>query len=258
MTRDIDNKVEISRPQEYDSTKYNLLVYYLRKIPDTDLGDLIGCMPKGDGKFEFNNRQNAIISIGLLGGNVEYPDADYAKRKEIYEEHKLYTLGYLYFLGYDSRVPEELRQEMLSYGFPKDEFQDNNHFPYYLYIREARRMKGDFVGTEKDILAERTKSNAVALGSHWIDAHHVQRIAITDSSFTNEGRIWHKITEPYELSYSLLLPKREECTNLLVPVCASLSHVAYCSYRLEPTWMQMGHAAGTAACMSLKHKIMFT
>ena len=115
-------------------------------------------------------------------------------------------------------------------------------------------MKGDFVGSEKDILTDRTKSDAVALGSHWIDAHHIQRVAFSDSSFTNEGRIWHKITEPYELSYRLLLPKREECTNLLVPVCASLSHVAFCSYRLEPTWMQMGHAAGTAACMSLKNK----
>ena len=157
-------------------------------------------------------------------------------------------------MGYDSRVPEKLRQEMLSYGFPKDEFRDNNHFPYYFYIREARRMKGDFVGTERDILTDRTKSDTVALGSHWIDAHHIQRVALSDSSFTSEGRIWHTITEPYELSYRLLLPKQEDCLNLLVPVCASLSHVGFCSYRVEPTWMQMGHAAGTAARITLKHE----
>jgi hypothetical protein len=254
MTKDENKKIDITRPPKYDSTKYTLLANFLKQSPNTALNGLIGIIPKGSAKYEFNNKQNAIISIGLLGGNVDYPDADYARRKEIYKEHKLYTLGYLYFLGYDSRVPEKLRREMLSYGFHKDEFRDNNHFPYYLYIREARRMKGDFVGTEKDILTEKTKHDAVALGSHWIDAHHIQRVAISDSSFTNEGRIWHKITEPYELSYRLLLPRQEDCVNLLVPVCASLSHVAFCSYRVEPTWMQMGHVAGTAASMSLKHE----
>ena len=115
-------------------------------------------------------------------------------------------------------------------------------------------MVGDFVFTQHDILSARSKEDAVMLGSHWIDSHHVQRVQVSDSTFTNEGRIWHKVTEPYEIPYRVLLPKKDEISNLLVPVCSSLSHVAFCSYRLESTWMQMGHVAGTAAALSLKKK----
>ncbi|MBD3375623.1 FAD-dependent oxidoreductase [candidate division KSB1 bacterium] len=252
MTQDPDNFVPVKRPENYDSTRYQLLADYLEHHPDTHIWNLVGIYRRGNNKFEFNNQQNAIISLGLFGGNIDYPDADYKRRREIVQDHKDYTLGLLYFLGHDERVPEQLCQEMLSYGFAKDEYPDNNHFPYYLYIREARRMIGDFVGTEHDILQQRSKADAVCLGSHWIDSHHVQRVALSDTTFTNEGRIWEKITQPYELSYRLLLPKATECTNLLVPVCASLSHVAFCSYRLEPTWMQMGHVSGTAAALAIK------
>lgn len=253
MTKVPKNMRPVTRPPNYDSTRYQLLADYLSKHPETRLGDLIGIYERGSGKWEFNNQQHSTISLGLFGGNVEYPDASYEKRKAIYQDHKDYTLGYLYFLGYDERVPQTLREEMLSYGFAKDEFKDNDNFPYYLYIREARRMQGDFVMTEHDILLNREKDDAVTLGSHWIDSHHVQRVAITDSTFTNEGRIWYRITEPFEIPYGVMLPKATEVKNLLVPVAASLSHVAFCAYRLESTWMQMGHAAGTAAGLSLKY-----
>lgn len=253
MSKEPGNMRPVTLPPNYDPERYQLLTDFLKAHPDTKLGDLIGIYERGSGKWEFNNRQHSSISLGLFGGNVEYPDADYEKRKEIYQDHKDYTLGYLYFLGHDESVPQKLREEMLSYGFAKDEFKDNDNFPYYLYIREARRMQGDFVMTQHDILANRTKNDAVTLGSHWIDSHHVQRVAITDSTFTNEGRIWHRVTEPFEIPYRVMLPKAAEVKNLLVPVAASLSHVAFCAYRLESTWMQMGHVAGTAAGLSLKY-----
>lgn len=248
------NKVEIPKPDDYDPSQFDLLRDYLKNYPETKLNRLMGIYERGSGKFEFNNKQDALISLGLFGGNREYPDADYATRKKIFDDHKSYTLGFLYFLGHDESVPKKLQQEMRSYGFCKDEFVDNDHFPYYLYIREARRMVGDFVFTQKDILDERSKEDAVMLGSHWIDSHHVQRVQVSDSTFTNEGRIWHKVTEPYEIPYRILLPKTDEVSNLLVPVCSSLSHVAFCSYRLESTWMQMGHVAGTAAALTVKNK----
>ncbi|MGK7397405.1 MAG: FAD-dependent oxidoreductase [Candidatus Cyclobacteriaceae bacterium M3_2C_046] len=258
MTRDINNMRKVIRPENYDSTRYQLLADFLEKYPDTNLKDLIGVYPRGNGKFEFNNRQNSTISLGLFGGNVDYPDADYAQRHQIYQNHKNYTLGYLYFLGHDPRVPDRLKQQMLSYGFAADEFVDNDNFPYYLYIREARRMIGDFVLTQPDILSNRSKPDAVTLGSHWIDSHHVQRVAISDTTFTNEGRIWHKVTEPFEIPYRILLPKSTEANNLLVPVASSVSHVAFCAFRLEPTWMQMGHVAGTAAALSLRNNCVVT
>ena len=254
MSKDPANMREIVMPERYDPNRYQLLADFLKEHPDTRLTDLVGIYGRGHGKWEFNNRQHSSISLGLFGGNLDYPDADYGKRKQIYQDHKDYTLGYLYFLGHDKSVPEKLRQEMLSYGFARDEFKDNDNFPYYLYVREARRMQGDFVMTEHDILKNRTKDDAVTLGSHWIDSHHVQRVAISKNSFTNEGRIWHRVTEPFEISYKVILPKASEATNLLVPVAASLSHVAFCAYRLESTWMQMGHVAGTAAGLSVKHQ----
>ncbi|MEQ9221762.1 MAG: FAD-dependent oxidoreductase [Cyclobacteriaceae bacterium] len=252
MTKVESNRVPVTLPENYNPSRYQLLGDYLQKNPETNLGELIGIYDRGNGKFEFNNRQHSSISLGIFDGNLDYPDGTYERREEIYKDYKDYTLGYLYYLGHDERVPERLRRQMLSFGFAKDEFVDNDNFPYYLYIREARRMQGDFIFTQHDILNNRVKEDAVTLGSHWIDSHHVQRIAVTDSTFTNEGRIWHTVTEPFELPYRIIIPKSSEIKNLIVPVCSSLSHVAWCSYRLESTWMQMGHVAGTAAALSVQ------
>ena len=252
MSKTPGNMRAITKPARYDPNRYQILADYLKEHPETKLSDLVGILGRGHGRFEFNNRQYSSISLGLFGGNAEYPDADYQKRQAIYQDHKDYTLGYLYFLGHDKQVPKALRDEMLAYGFAADEFEDNENFPYYLYVREARRMQGDFVMTQHDILTDRTKDDAVCLGSHWIDSHHVQRVAISDDRFTNEGRIWHRVTQPFEIPYRVILPKKSQVTNLVVPVAASLSHVAFCSYRLESTWMQMGHVAGTAAALSIR------
>lgn len=252
MSKDPKNMRPITAPANYDPSRYQSLADFLKEHPDTELKQLVGIYARGNGKWEFNNQQNSTISLGLFGGNVDYPDAAPERRKEIYQDHKDYTMGYLYFLGHDKSVPAKLKEEMLSYGYAADEFKDNENFPYYLYIREARRMQGDFVMTQHDVLTNREKLDAVALGSHWIDSHHVQRVAVSKNGFTNEGRIWHKVTAPFEISYRVILPKSSEVANLLVPVCASLSHVAFCSYRLESTWMQMGHVAGTAAALSVR------
>jgi hypothetical protein len=158
-------------------------------------------------------------------------------------------------LANDISVPQKLQYEVNEYGLAADEFIDNGNFPYYLYIREARRMKGALIQTQKDILNERTKDDAICLGSHWIDSHHVQRVSISSTQFVNEGRIWEPITKPYEFSYRSITPKKEECSNLLVPVCLSVSHVAFCSARVECTWMQLGNSAGIAASLVSKKNI---
>jgi hypothetical protein len=228
----------------------------LKNKPETQFRDIIDMYswtyPKG--KFETNNKQKSVISLGHFGGNVEYPDADYQKRHVIYDDHKNWTLGLLYFLANDPSVPQKLHDEVNQYGFTADEFKDNGNFPYYLYIREGRRMKGALVQTQKDILEDRKKPDAICLGSHWIDSHHVQRVAVSKTQFVNEGRIWHATTEPYEFSYRTITPKATECSNLLVPGCLSVSHVAFCSARVECTWMQLGNSAGIAAAMASKQK----
>jgi hypothetical protein len=158
-------------------------------------------------------------------------------------------------LATDPRVPEPLREETQKTGFAKDEFVENDNFPYYLYVREGRRMIGPEVHTQHDVFRDRQKEESILLGSHWVDSHHVQRIALSDSSFTNEGRIWEIVLLPFEISYRVITPKKEECENLLVPVCASFSHVAFGTYRLESTWMQAGHAAGLAIAQALQNDV---
>jgi FAD-dependent oxidoreductase family protein len=253
FSNDPDKRAPIPAPAHYDRARYRLLENWLREMAAqgtevklTDILDLYSHYARRKDKKEVNNKQAAIISIGHFGGQFDYPDANYAARERIIADHTDYTLGLLHFLATDNSVPEKLRAEMSQWGLAKDEFADNNHWPCQLYVREARRMRGAFVMTQRDVQDDRHKPDAVALGSHFIDSHHVQRVALSPTEFVNEGRVWES-GQVYQIPYRALTPKKEECTNLLVPGAASFTHVAFCTYRLESTWMMGGHAAGVAA-----------
>jgi hypothetical protein len=255
FTKKKDNMVPIPEPAHYDANRYALLKNFLventgagKKFALSDFVDLYG---RANGKFEVNNKQASVISLGHFGGQAGYADGSYEKQDAIYADHKDYTLGLLYFLGHDESVPENVRNELKLWGLTKDEFADNGNWPYYLYVREARRMKGRYVMTQKDVQEETKKDDAIGMGSHFIDCHHVQRIAVSPTEFCNEGRIW-RIGKAYEIPYRCLTPKAEECENLLVSVASSFSHVAFCTYRVESTWMVGSHAAGAAAALCAK------
>jgi hypothetical protein len=250
LAKDPDKKVPFPKPRDYDPKRYALLANFLREHPATTFKGLVAYHAIAPGKYEANNQQGAIISLGHFGGQFDYPDADYPARDRIYQDHVDYTQGYFWFLLNDPAVPEALRRETAQWGLAKDEFADNKNWPYYLYIREGRRMIGRHVMTQKDVQTDCRKDDSVGLGSHFIDAHHVQRVAVSDDEFTNEGRIWVP-GKPYEIPYRSLTPAADQCDNLLVPVAASFSHVAFCTYRLEPTWMTAGHAAGIAARLAV-------
>jgi len=260
FSRTPETRAPFSKPARYDRGRYRLLENWLReqtaaqqKVVLTDILDLYAHhVPGRKDKVEVNNKQAAIISIGHFGGQFEYPEADYAKRDEIIADHTEYTLGLLHFLATDEAVPENLRTETAEWGMHKEEFPDNGHWPYQMYVREARRMKGAYVMTQKDVQENRRKPDAIALGSHFIDSHHVQRVALSTTEFVNEGRIWEE-GMVYQIPFRAITPKKEECSNLLVPGAASFSHVAFCAYRLESTWMMTGHAAGSAAARAAKY-----
>lgn len=255
MTEVDSNKVPLYPPDNYDASDYDFLADFLAANPDTHIWDLIGRYRRGSGKFEFNNQQKALVSLGMFGANEGYTDGDWSTRQEVYQLHKNWAQGFLYFLANDPRVPPPLQEETRRHGYAKDEFADNNHFPHYLYVREGRRMIGPEVHTQHDVFRDRQKPASILLGSHWVDSHHVQRIALSDSTFTNEGRIWEIVLLPFEVSYHTITPPRTSVENLLVPVCASFSHVAFCTYRLEPTWMQAGHAAGLAIIQAMETNV---
>ncbi|MCF7784479.1 MAG: FAD-dependent oxidoreductase [Prosthecobacter sp.] len=248
-------QVPIPAPKHYDEKRYALLANWFRdqtlqKKP-VKLADIIDLYGRRNGKFEMNNKQSAIYSLGHFGGQFDWPDASYQERARIYQDHMDYTLGLLHFLATDDAVPEKVQEEMKSLGLHKDEFADNGNMPYQLYVREARRMRGEHVVTQQDVQDDRRKPDSIGMSSHFIDCHHVQRVALNENEFVNEGRIW-RMGYAYQIPYRALTPIAAECTNLLVPGAASYTHVAFCTLRLESVWMITGHAAGIAAAQAVK------
>jgi len=252
-----DNQVPFPKPEGYDPARYEILKRFLASAPDTPLTKIWGLEMMPNRKTDVNN--NGPVSTDYIGGSWEYPEASYARRAEIWEEHKRYVQGFLYFLANDPSVPERLQADVNRWGLAKDEFADTDHWPNQLYVREARRMVGEHVMAQRDIQDERTKPDSIGMGSYNSDSHHVQRIVVPDGPpwpgqgpfALNEGDMQVPV-KPYEIAYRSLLPKRAECTNLLVTGAVSASHVAYSTIRMEPQYMIMGHAAGVAAALALR------
>lgn len=245
-----DNRVAFPRPDNYDSNRYELLA----RVYDKGWRATFNKFDKlPNRKTDTNN--HGPVSTDYIGMNYDYPEASYERRKEIIKEHEDYQKGLMYFTANDPRVPEEIRTEMQTWGLAKDEFTDNGNWPHQIYVREARRMIGDYVMTENDILDKRETPNSVGMGSYTMDSHNIQRYVKPDGYVQNEGDIGVKVPEPYEIAYGSLVPKKEECENLLVPVCVSSSHIAFGSIRMEPVFMILGQSAATAAVMAIDENI---
>ncbi len=253
MTRDRDNQVPFPKPQHYDPSRYELLARML-KAQEAKLGraptveELCNPIPIPNGKTDTNN--NGAFSTDFIGKSYDYPEGDYKTRENIWQEHVDYVAGFFYFLAHDPRVPPALHKEINEWGLAKDEFTDTDHWPNQLYIREARRMVGEYVMIQKDLQTDVTKPDPIGMGSYNSDSHNVQRVVSPEGYVANEGDVEVPVI-PYQIPYRVLLPRKTEARNLLVPVCFSASHVAYSSLRMEPQYMIMGHAAGVAAKMAV-------
>jgi len=255
---DVDsNKIPITKPDNYDPSNYELLARIGEKKPWTylsvppwrkDVFVLLIISPLPNGKTDVNNYGG--FSTDFIGENWSYPEADYETREKIKKAHEDYQKGLFYYIGHNERIPESIRNEMLEYGYCKDEFTDNGGWPFQLYVREARRMIGEYVMTEHNVLGDTIVNDGIANGSYAMDSHHTQRI-VENGMVVNEGEFQKWASHPYPISYKAIVPKKEECTNLLVPVCMSASHSAYGSIRMEPVFMMMAEAAGAAASLAI-------
>lgn len=254
LTTHPDNRVAINQPDDYDPAKYELLARCIEAGLFNSVGQVIGRYGMPAGKVEINNRQAAIVSISIPGAQTPWADASYEERDAIHRAYRAYTHGLLWFLKTDPRVPEAMRNDMARYGLCKDEWVDNDHWPWQLYVREARRMRGRYIMTQADITVARNKNDVIHLGSHFIDSHHPTRYAVNDNSFINEGRLWQP-GQVYQFPYRAITPIESECDNLLVPVCVSATHVAFCSVRVEASWMMLGEAAGIAAAIACEQDV---
>ncbi len=249
LTDDPDNMIPIEKPDNYDPAVYELLVRLMAAQPSKkSLNDYFIWSLMPGRKTDVNNRGG--FSTDMIGMNHAYPEASWEEREEIIQAHKDYTIGLLWFFGHDTRVPVELRHEMLRWGYPKDEYVKTGHWTPQLYVREARRMVGEYVATQADCESRTSLEDGIAIAAYTMDSHNTERVVIEKDGrkmVKNEGDVEIRGGLPYPVSYRSLTPKREECTNLLVPVCLSASHIAYGSIRMEPVFMATSQAAGIAA-----------
>lgn len=250
VTRDRANQAPFPKPAGYDPKRYELLLRMLKVYPDLRFTRLFHLGPVPGGKFDLNAA--GLFSTDHPGFNSAYPNGDYATREKIWSEHVEHIQGLLWFCGHDERLPQRFRDEADAWGLAKDEFVDNGNWPYQLYVREGRRMVGQYVLVQKDLQQEITKPDSIAMGSFVIDCHIVRRIVDAEGNVTDEGSFIDAPAKLYAIPYRSLTPVKEQCVNLLVPVCLSASHIAYCSIRMEPQYMMMGHAAGVAAVMAIR------
>jgi hypothetical protein len=246
-----ENRVPITRPERYDPSWYELYARYFAAKPGLQLANIIGRGRVPNGKTDLNG--SGPFATDIIGFNWDYPDGDHATREAIVQYHADFTKGLLYFLGHDERVPAAVREEMSHWGYAGDEFEETDHFPPQLYIREARRMVGAYVMTSTDISTNQTKADSVGMASYKPDSHLVQRI-VEQGFVRNEGNPndFTGSARPYEVPYRALTPQASECENLLVTFCVSASHMAFASLRMEPVFMILSQSAGIAAVQALR------
>lgn len=273
LTTDPANSVRItSPPADYDRTKY---LGYLDDwksgrfdapkniVPNAGFyaptfGTVVRALSIADipnRKVDVNMNPRAL-GFPFTEENYDYPEADWAKRERISKTIRNLTLGLLYFLQNDEEIPAEHRALANKFHLPKDEFTDSGHFPFQLYVREARRIKGKYTLSEHDVTVgpklgrPPTHWDAVAAGEYPIDSFPVRKREPGHDQVL-EGYIFmqKELTRPYQIPYRILMP--EYVDNLLVPVAASTTHVAFSSIRLEPTWMALGQAAAAAAHLAI-------
>lgn len=264
-----ENRIPFAKPEGYDERDYELLFREYAAMARNPGWKVRGCLGYYDppvpfimsrmpnGKTDSNNRTG--FSSDFVGGNWRWPEASYEERDAIFRRHLDYQRGLMWTLANHPRIPEGVRSYFSKWGTCRDEFQDGpgDGWQSQLYVREARRMVGETVMTERHCRGSQVSRHPVAMAAYGIDSHHVRRVVTADGFVRNEGNVedyrsadMKTPIKPYGIDYGAIVPKRGECANLLVPVCLSASHVAFGSIRMEPVFFALGQAAGTAACLA--------
>ena len=263
LTDDPRNRIPFKKPEGYRALDYELLLRNLEAGPLNGDGMPWINSPMPNRKTDTNNRTG--FSTDFIGANWNYPEASYAERAKIEDAHLKYQQGLMWTLANNPRVPEKIRNEVARWGTCRDEFvgERGDGWQNQLYVREARRLVGEYVMTEHECRGERRAPRPVALGAYGMDSHNCRRYVTGDGFVLNEGNIEDYNTyppgsdkpfkrfSPYPIDYGAIVPKRGECANLFVPVCLSASHMAFGSIRMEPVFFALGQVAATAASLAI-------
>lgn len=262
LTDHPENRIHFEKPENYNELNYELLFrnYEAAEGPIEEMysyGDpLVPWIntPMPNRKTDTNNQKG--FSTDFIGQNYTYPEASYEEREKIIKEHLSYQKGLMWTLAYHPRIPEKVRNVVSKWGTCKDEYTENgDNWTRQLYIREARRMISDYVMTQKNCEGIQVAEDPVAMAGYGMDSHHVQRYVDVNGFVQNEGNVEARGYPPYPVSYRSIIPGRGECSNLLVPVCLSASHIAFGSLRMEPVFMILGQSAALAAVNAIDNNV---
>lgn len=252
LTDVAENQIPITKPENYNPLLYEALARQLEMDQKVTLHNRNLGVPHLLTFSRMPNRKTDTNHMDFVGASNDWPEGDYQTRDSIFELHKNHHLGLLWFLKTDSRVPNYIKYEMSRWGLTKDEYKKFGNFPPEIYVREARRMISDYVMTEHNVIGQKIVKNSVGLGTYPMDSHQISRFIDENGKVYNEGKFW--VTEgikPYPISYESIIPSKDECTNLLVPICLSASHAVYGSIRMEPVYMVLGQSSAIAAVLSI-------
>jgi len=266
LTDHADNRVPIEPVGDYDPEWYEIVVRWLRTFEETGGPTrprhfhhysgakplrVFKISPLPNAKSDVNNA-GSFVSSDFVGQNYSYPEGDWAVRRRIWLAHEDYQRGLHYFMRTDPRIPDEARAEVAQWGLARDEFTDTGHWPFQLYVREARRMVGDVVMTQNHCLGKAPVDDSVGLGSYSLDSHLCRRFVWNGKVFNEGGFLFRNPAKVYPISYRSLLPKRSECANLASLFCFSASHAAFSTLRMEPVLMILGESLAHATDLALK------
>ncbi|GAA5508626.1 FAD-dependent oxidoreductase [Novipirellula caenicola] len=249
LTDHPENRIPFFKPEDYDPSLYELM---LRNFEAGQSGFPVINSAMPNRKTDTNNRTG--FSTDFIGQNYDYPEATDEEREQIIQRHRVYQQGLFWTMANHPRVPEATRKIVSRWGTCKDEFEREDGWQQQLYIREARRLIGAEVMTQHHCQGRKVAEDAVGMAAYTMDSHNVQRYVDENGHARNEGDVQVGGFPPYPISYRSLLPKSDECTNLLVPVSLSASHMAFGSIRMEPVFMVLGQSSATAAIQAIRDK----
>jgi hypothetical protein len=244
MTRNPENRIPFPKPENYDPEHYVLAARWLQ-CTQANIFQKFDMITSE--KTDTNN--HGAVSTDFIGQNHAWPEADYVTRERIFQAHIAYQQGLHWFMANDPSVPESTRAEYAGWGLAADEFADTDHWPPQLYIREARRLDAEYTVTEHDCFGRQRCDDSVGMAAYQMDSHNCQRV-IVDGMVKNEGDVQALLPAPYPIPYRSIIPRKDECENLAVPVCLSASHIAFGSIRMEPVFMVLAESAGIAVCLA--------
>ena len=262
MTNNPANRLPVEKPADFNRDDYRHLLADFRAGKLTKLSNAIQFYPMPGGNFEINSDHPhpdtgvPSESLDLAEENYGWPEAGPAERARIFRRYWNYNEGLIWLLQHDEEIPEDVRQEALEWGFPKNEFTDNSGRPHHIYVRQGRRIWGEFTLTENaatPVFATglpARQPDAIAIAEFPFDSHAVTKF---DPAYPMlRPGYFYVEHDPIQLPYRMLVPKSVD--GLLVPVACSATHVGYQTLRMEPVFMALGEAAGIAAAISARSK----